>query len=80
LATATRFDVDFALTPRLFFATTLKVYDAPGLNPLTTQVVVFVVQDFADGFEVTTYSRMGVAPLDAGRDHFTLIDVAMPLA
>jgi hypothetical protein len=80
LATSIRFDVDFALTPLPFLAITLKVYDEPGLNPLTTQVVVFVVQDFADGFDVTTYSRMGVAPLDAGRDHFTLIDVAIPLA
>jgi hypothetical protein len=38
------------------------------------------MHDFADGFDVTTYSRMGVAPIEEGLDHLTLIDVAVPLA
>jgi hypothetical protein len=39
-----------------------------------------VTQDFDDGREVTTYSRMAEAPLEAGLAHDTLIDVAVPLA
>jgi hypothetical protein len=38
------------------------------------------VHDFADGFDVTTYSRIREAPTEAGLTHLTLIDVAVPLA
>jgi hypothetical protein len=80
VATLMRFEADGTLAPLLFFATTAKVYEEPGFKPFTTHDVDFVVQDFADGFDVTTYPRIGVAPVEAGLDHFTLIAVAMPLA
>jgi hypothetical protein len=47
---------------------------------LTRQLVDRVTHDFEDGRDVTTYSRMADAPLEAGLAHFTLIDVAVPLA
>jgi hypothetical protein len=42
--------------------------------------VDFVVQLREDGCDVTTYSRIALDPGDAGGDHFTVIDVAVPLA
>src|SRR3954451_5324091 len=65
-------EVEGALLPTAFVATTVKVYGVPLARPATVAVVTApTLTGVVGGFEVTVYPVMALPPLEAGAVQFT---------